>query len=171
MTTEALRAAREAMTNVVAVYDEGIAGYLVEDAFNKVRTAIARADAALAAPSAEPVATRDAGWIDMADGSIRQHATKLGELPDGRWALTATRMPVESVTAHCRVCGGAGSLEIYTTTTAPKRAVKCFACRGDALPTGSGSRCPTPKGCDSHGCGGDCLTEEDLLAAPAQPPA
>lgn len=57
MSIEALKAARAAMTNVVAVYDKGIAGHLVEDAFNKVRAAIAQADAALSSAALEASAT------------------------------------------------------------------------------------------------------------------
>jgi hypothetical protein len=64
------------------------------------------------------------------------------------------------VAAKCRVCGGSGKVEQFTSAAAPRVMVACPGCAGDG-------KCRTPQGCDQHGCHGGCLPVGDTHPAPS----
>jgi hypothetical protein len=71
----------------------------------------------------------------------------------------------------CRVCGGSGRCEQYTSAAAPRVTVKCFSCGGtgrekaSTMPAG----CTSPDGCRAHGCHGACLPHEPPAPARQEP--
>lgn len=64
----------------------------------------------------------------------------------------------------CRVCGGSGKVEQFTSAAAPRVMVACPGCAGDG-------KCRTIEGCDQHGCHGGCLPAEDTTPPASQPQA